>query len=68
MFRLDRNRQGGGVIMYILKKYTVKVLSIVYDNLELFTVTVDNGCCKVCISLFYRPPSSPPDAFEVLIL
>ena len=47
--------------MYILKKYTVKVLSIVYDNLELFTVTVHNGCCKFCISLFYHPPGSPPE-------
>ena len=40
MFRLDRNRHGGGVIMYILKKYTVKVLSIVYDNLVLLYIIV----------------------------
>ena len=52
--------------MYILDDYIVKVSHIVHDNLELFTVTVHNGCCKVCISLFYRPPSSPPEVFDNL--
>lgn len=30
------------------------------DGLELLSIVVSNGFCKVCISLFYRPPSSSP--------
>ena len=29
------------------------------DGLELLSI-VSNGSCKVCISLFYRPPRSSP--------
>ena len=53
--RYDRNRHGGGVLMYVSHKYAVKQLSS-HSSLELLTVTVH--CHNLCVSLFYRPPSS----------
>jgi len=50
IFRLDKNRHDGGIIMYvyILERYAV----IISDNVEIFTVTVNNGCCKACHIFF----------------
>ena len=52
--RFDRNRHGGGVLMYFSHKY---ILSS-YPSLELLTVTVHCGKRRICVSLFYHPPSS----------
>ena len=56
--RLDRNRNGGGVLMYVSSSLHLSVLPKC-DGLELLSTSVSNGSSKVCISLFYRPPSSP---------
>ena len=58
--RLDRNRHGGGVLMYVLDKYIVKRLPS-HASLELLTVTLHYGNYRSCLSLFYPPPSSPAD-------
>ena len=57
MERLDRNRHGVGVLMFIAAYLSYSVLPGCRD-LELLTVVVRQEPCKVCISIFYRPPSS----------
>ena len=56
--RMDRNRNGGGVLMYVSSSLHFFVLPKC-DGLELLSIMVSNGTSKVCISLFYRPPNSP---------
>ena len=34
------------------------------NDLELSIVSIHNGNCRVCIALFYRPPSSPVSTFD----
>ena len=67
ILRLDRNRHGGGLVMYIHNSLSAKVV-LSGDNVELLVVSVSpfNVSCKFCISLFYRPPSSSLDIFDTL--
>ena len=53
--RLDRNRHGGGVLIYVRATFTSNTLPS-HKNLEILTLTVHNGATKVCISLLYRSP------------
>ena len=55
--RRDRNRHGGGVLMYIQQKYMVMQLPV-DPHLELITVSTHYRNVNFCFSLFYRPPSS----------
>lgn len=55
--RHDRNRSGGGVLMYISQCFVVKRFPA-HPSLELLTVTLQYNNCRKCLSLFYRPPSS----------
>ena len=57
--RHDRNRHGGGILMYVSHRFTVKLLPF-HPSLELLTVTLHSGIFKFCLSLFYRPPPPPP--------
>ena len=52
--RLDRNRNAGGVLMYVCSSLHLSVLPKC-DGLELLSVSVSNGSSKVCISLFIDP-------------
>lgn len=63
--RLDRNRNGGGVLMYVSVDLHFSVLCNP-DDLELLTIVVSHESGKACISLFYRPPSSPSYIFDSL--
>ena len=54
--RHDRNRHGGGILMYVSHRFTVKLLPF-HPSLELLTVTLHSGIFKFCLSLFYGPPS-----------
>ena len=65
--RLDRNRHGGGILVYVRSNFVSKVYPFP-GNLELLTLSVCNGNDKVCISLFYRPPNSSCEVFENLFL
>ena len=56
-FRGDRNRHGGGVIIYVSQLYNSRLLCS-HAVLEIVTVVISNGNFKCCISLFYRPPNS----------
>ena len=56
-FRGDRNRHGGGVIIYVSQLYDSRLLCS-HAMLEIVTVVISYGTFKCCISLFYRPPNS----------
>ncbi len=66
--RLDRNRHGGGILMYVHCSLSVKVLSCGFRNLELMIISVSlsHFVSNCCISLFYRQPSSKCDTFDNL--
>ena len=65
--RLDRNRHGGGIPVYVRDSFVSNLLSSP-DNLELLTLSIANDINKVCLSLFYRPPHSSSDVFQDLFL
>ena len=65
LLRLDRDRHGGGVVMFILYKFLVKRLPS-HPLLELLTITLHSTNYKLCLSLFYRPPSSSMDVLCAL--
>ena len=67
-YRLDRNRHGGGVIVYVRSCFVTTLVPVPSHGLEIISLTVSNGIGKVCISVFYRPPSSPSLIFEDLFL
>ena len=68
--RLDRNRHGGGILIYVHNSLLFKVLlqggphSLKF--LALSISTKSNNSNTVCICLFYRPPSSPVSIFDNL--
>ena len=49
--RLDRNRHGGGIPVYVRDSFVSNLLSSP-DNLELLTLSIANDINKVCLSLF----------------
>ena len=59
--RLDRHRHGGGVLLYIKDVYHYSVLPKPNGALELLSVIVQHNVIptRICVSVFYRPPSSP---------
>ena len=63
--RLDRNRHGGGVVLFVCDKIVVQCLPDC-SSLELITVTLHHANKKFCLSLLYRPPSQCIDVFSVL--
>ena len=68
--RLDRNRHGGGVLVYVHSSITYNVLLCGHANLELIVVSLLINNFKLCLSVFYRP--HPPisllvDSLHVLI-
>ena len=68
VFRVDRNHQGGGVLMYVHCSLSVKVLTSGFNGLELLIVTPSQhnslNINKCCIGLFYHPPSSTHGIFD----
>ena len=66
LYRLDRNRHGGGIIIYTHNNLTTELVTKGPHNLEFMAVSVSNGISKFCISLFYRPPSSPVQVMDSL--
>ena len=66
--RLDRNRHGGGILIYVHTSLVFDVLSERPSNLELLAISVNSPCSshKFCIALFYRPPSSDVQIFSQL--
>ena len=65
LIRLDRNRHGGGVLIYVHVSLVTDVIVKGPHGLEFLVITVSNTVYKFCIGLFYRPPSSTRQVFEV---
>ena len=60
VFRLDRNRHGGGVAVYVRSSLSPSVL-FSSDSLEFLIVSLTSHNRSLCIGTFYRPPSSLQD-------
>ena len=63
LFRKDRSRHGGGVLLYISDNFTADVLPS-HNNLEFLPVVIRHFGSKFCVSVFYRPPNSSPSLFD----
>ena len=66
--RLDRNRHGGGILIYVNSSFSHSLVFSGPNDLELIVLSVNNSQCKVAISLFYRPPSSPYSVLDKLLI
>ena len=67
LFRLDRNRHGGGVAMFVKLSFSPSFVSIPSNNLEFLLISVKLRNRFLYIGTFYRPhphfttsPFSPP--------
>ena len=72
-YQIHSNRHGGGVALYVHNSLTCKViLNGGPHNLEFIALSVTSAlvatCNKLCICLFYRPPSSPVSIFDNLCI
>ena len=63
LVRLDRNRHGGGIAVYVHVDFTYHAIFTGNCNFECIVLSITINLCKLCICLLYRPPSS---SFEVL--
>ena len=69
LFRLDRNRHGGGIAIYVRSFLLCDVLlqggpfGLEFLSLSIMSQPIS---CKFCLCLFYRPPSSPVFIFDNL--
>ena len=57
--RLDRNRHGGGIAIYVFQLLSFSIISKGPNLLEFLSVCINFVSSKVGLSLLYRPPSSP---------
>lgn len=64
--RRDRNRHGGGVMLYIRDIFQFTHPPNPPEGLELLPVILQHNVIPVrfCISVFYRPPNSTPDLLD----
>ena len=66
--RLDRNRHGGSVLLYIISSLSHHIVFSGSSDLELIVVSVNLPLSKVAIGLFYRPPCSPSPVLIMYLL
>ena len=65
--RLDRNRHGGGIILYLKENLSYRVIISGPDMLEFIFVSIDSTANRsICLGTFYRPPSSSVCIFDSL--
>ena len=67
LHRLDRNRQGGGIVLYTSTDLDVNAITGLPSNLEFFVVSIRFLNRKICLGIFYRPPSSPSSIFDTFL-
>lgn len=67
LYRYDRNRHGGGVLIYVLAMFFVSPLPSPAPPLELLALSILCVNFKVHLCLFYRPPSSNALIFDTLL-
>ena len=69
VFRKDRNRHGGGIIVFVRSSLPCTILpfeppTIPHIQLEFLPLCIEFCKHKFCISVFYRPPSSDLAYFD----
>jgi hypothetical protein len=62
--RLDRNRHGGGIAIYVANNLHFSVVIAGPNFLEFLVICVKLAHGKLGISLLYRPPSTPHNFFD----
>ena len=67
IMRLDRNRHGGGVLAYIHNSLTWDIVLKGFNGLELIAFSIKSPlhAAHHCVTVLYRPPSSPASFFDV---
>ena len=53
-----------GIVIFYRNTLGYKPILLGPNDLELSIVSIHNGNCRLCIALFYRPPSSPVSTFD----
>ena len=68
IFCCNRNRHGGGVLIYSHISLSVSALLSGPNKLELLSILLSSPCSsnKHCITLLYHPPSAPVSFFDEL--
>ena len=67
ILRRDRDRHGGGVMMYVHSSLAVHSHTCIIDaELLIVSVSLSKFSPKFCIALYYRPPSAGVDSFDCL--
>ena len=65
--RHDRNRQGGGVLIFVSQSLSYNVLVSGPSELELIILSITSFFSPVTIAVFYRPPNAPVSIFDTLL-
>ena len=68
ILRRDRDRHGGGVMMYVHSSFKAvhSHACIIDAELLIVSVSLSKFSPKFCIALYYRPPSAGVDSFDCL--
>ena len=66
IFRKDRHRHGGGVLVYIKNIFIVTVLPSHQVDLEILPIVIHLSNISFCITVFYRPPDTSAHIFDTL--
>ena len=65
--RLDRDRHGGGVLLYVLNRLSYSLVCSGPSDLELIILSIVTNSARVALGVFYRPPNSPTSIFDTLL-
>ena len=66
--RLDRDRHGGGVLIYLKSSFCFSTLPNPTSGIELLIIVIQYDIlpARICLSVFYRPPSSGPESLDAV--
>ena len=67
LVRLDRNRHGGGVLVYLIMSLSFNIVFSGSNDLELLVLSVSVSSSVITLCTFYRPPSTPSIIFDTLL-
>ena len=59
IMRLDRNRHGGGVLIYVSSLFSYNILFTGDSSFECIIISLKLDSCNFCVCLLYRPPNAP---------
>lgn len=67
IIRRDRNRQGGGVLVFANESLSYNVILSGLTELELIVINIKSSISPIVVGLFYRPPNAPVSIFDTLL-